>query len=80
MCSLILDTGYKKPPSAFALDDREEIVSLLKTFHCLKAEIDQFTEGLTLIGRLSRIRDIIYFTRGRMSRIRDKIFIEALRS
>ena len=35
---------------------------------------------LILIGRLSRIRDIIYFTRGRMSHIRDKIFMEALRS
>ena len=35
---------------------------------------------LTLIGRLSRIRDIIYFTRGRMSHICDKIFMDALRS
>ena len=46
---LLLDTGYSKPISTVTLVDRNKISDVLKKYHCLikvKAEIDQFIEGL----------------------------------
>ena len=53
MSTLLFETGYRKPPRSFTLADRNEIVSLLTTYHCLikvKAEVDQFIEGLKVLN------------------------------
>ena len=49
----LLETGYRKPLTSLTLNDREEIVGVLKLYHTLikvKAEIDQFVEGLQCLG------------------------------
>ena len=50
---LLLETGYRKPLTCVTLNDREEIAVVLKLYHTLikvKAEIDQFVDGLQCLG------------------------------
>ena len=47
--NIILETGYRK----VTVSDKEEIIRVLKRYHTLikvKAEIDQFVEGLQCLG------------------------------
>ena len=58
--ALLLETGFAKPIHTLRLDDRPGIVSMLKTFHCLikvKAQVDQFVEGLSVLKIDKYIRD-----------------------
>ena len=48
---IVLETGYRKPLGT--VSDKEEIIRVLKRYHTLikvKAEIDQFIEGLQCLG------------------------------
>ena len=50
---IILETGYRKPLGTITVSDGEEIIRVLKRYHTLikvKAEIDQFIEGLQCLG------------------------------
>ncbi|XP_065917601.1 uncharacterized protein [Dysidea avara] len=54
---LLGETGYKKPPSFL---ERWEMCSSIKNYHTLtkvKAETDQFMEGLEALGVLQMIKD-----------------------
>ena len=47
-----METGYSKPITAITLADRNIISDVLKRYHCVikvKAEIDQFLDGLKLL-------------------------------
>ena len=53
--SRLVEAGYTKPLNQLLLSDRDEIVSILVSFHLLlkvKAVMDQFREGLELRGLL----------------------------
>ena len=57
MTSFLAETGYKKPPS---VSDKFEMCSTLKQYHTLtkvKAELDQFMEGLQSMGVLRMTRE-----------------------
>jgi len=57
MMGLLGETGYKKPPR---FSERWEICSAIKNYHTLtkvKAETDQFMEGLEALGVLQMIKD-----------------------
>ena len=50
---IVLETGYRKPLGTVTVSDKEEIIRVLKRYHTLikvKAEIDQFIEGLQCLG------------------------------
>ena len=50
---LLLTTGFQKPVCALEVEDRSSIRSALVDYHCLirvKAEMDQFRDGLTDVG------------------------------
>lgn len=55
---MILETGYKKPLASLVLSDKPAIISVLKSHMLMKvkAELDQFCEGLGTCGILSFIR------------------------
>lgn len=49
----LLETGYRKPLTSITVNDREVIAVVLKLYHTLikvKAEIDQFVDGLRCLG------------------------------
>ena len=56
MRSFLAETGYKKPPR---LSDKFEMCSTLKQYHTItkiKAELDQFMEGLETMGVLNMMK------------------------
>ena len=56
---LLLTTGFQKPMCALEVDDRADIRSALVDYHCLfrvKAEMDQFRDGLADVGVLEFFR------------------------
>ena len=55
---LLLETGYRKPLQQLCLLDKGALRSALLDYHCVlkvKAEMDQFKEGLTSLGVLNAI-------------------------
>ena len=53
--SLLNDTGYRKAVCSLTLSDRPAIMSALLDYHLMikvKAEMDQFKEGLQTLGYL----------------------------
>jgi hypothetical protein len=55
----LLNTGFRKPIQQLSLMDKSTIESSLIDYHCfikVKAEMDQFMEGLDQLGILSVIR------------------------
>ena len=47
--SIVFETGYRKSLTLLTLKDRDELIASVKIYHCLikiKAEIDQFLDGL----------------------------------
>ena len=53
--SLLNDTGYRKAVCSLTLSDRPAIISALLDYHLMikvKAEMDQFKEGLQTLGYL----------------------------
>ena len=57
MASFLAETGYKKPP---IVSNKFEMCSTLKQYHTLtkvKAELDQFMEGLESMGVLGMTRE-----------------------
>lgn len=57
--SLILETGYRKPLSQLTMDDKPAIRQTLRAHVILKvkAELDQFCEGLQTCGVLSAVME-----------------------
>jgi hypothetical protein len=56
---LLLETGYKKPLKLLGMSDRENLQSVLLLYHCVlkvKAEMDQFREGLSSLGVLTALQ------------------------
>lgn len=52
---LLLSTGFRKPLCSLAMEDKECLRLVLLDYHCLlkvKAEMDQFAEGLKSLGVL----------------------------
>ena len=46
------DAGYKKPVITLTLNDKQELMNVISTYHTLikvKAQIDQFVKGLESI-------------------------------
>ena len=57
--NLLLETGFTMPLSLLKIDDKDNIISLIKDYHCLikpKAAMDQFIEGLGHGGVLDSIK------------------------
>lgn len=57
---LLMTTGFQKPICRLEVEDRDCIRGALVDYHCLlkvKAEIDQFTEGLEDVGVLRFLRE-----------------------
>ena len=51
----MLETGYRKPFDLFVLEDKEEIVNVIATYHTIvkvKAIIDQFMCGLQCLSSM----------------------------
>ncbi len=56
---LLLATGYRKALCSLCLEDRDSIQSALLDYHCMlkvKAEMDQFSEGLADVGVLKYVK------------------------
>ena len=56
---LLLSTGFRKPLCSLAMEDKECLRSVLLDYHCLlkvKAEMDQFAEGLKSLGVLDMLK------------------------
>lgn len=56
---LLLATGFRKPLAQLGLKDVDDLVGFLLEYHLfvkVKAEIDQFVEGLTTLGFLGYLR------------------------
>ena len=56
----LLETGYRKPLSKTTVVDKQEIISSLIDYHCMikvKAVMDQFIEGLSVLGVLDAIKE-----------------------
>ena len=56
---LLVATGYRKPLAQLGLKDVADLVGLLLEYHLfvkVKAEIDQFLEGLKTLGFLGHLR------------------------
>lgn len=82
MRSYLAETGYKKPPR---VGNKFEMCSILKQYHTItkvKAELDQFIEGLETMGVLNMMKqqseimklffvadDKTKLTRGKVTRI-----------
>lgn len=57
--TLLLETGYRKALSSLTVEDLIGIKRTLRNFYMLlrvKAEIDQFLEGLSCLGVLDQVR------------------------
>lgn len=57
---LLLETGYRKPISSTSVSDKQEIIASLIDYHCMtkvKAAMDQYIEGLDVLGVLVAIRN-----------------------
>ena len=57
--ALLLETGYRKPLASLSIQDIPVIQGTLRNFYVLlrvKAEIDQFLEGLSSLGVLDEVR------------------------
>ncbi len=56
--TIILETGYRRPLSTLVMADKTVIIKTLKTHVLLrvKAELDQFCEGLAACGVVEAIR------------------------
>jgi len=57
--NLLLETGYKTPPSRLVLDEKLTVMSVVADFHCMmktKAANDQFIEGLKASGVLQYLQ------------------------
>jgi len=56
MRSFLTETGYRKPPN---ISNKFEMCSILKQYHTItkvKAELDQFSEGLEAMGVLQMMK------------------------
>ena len=56
---LLLETGYRKPLSSLTQQDMSGIKRILRNFYTfvrVKAEIDQFLEGLSCLGVVDAVR------------------------
>ena len=56
---LLLSTEFRKPLCRLAIEDRECLRSALLDYHCMlkvKAEMDQFAEGLMSLGVLEMVK------------------------
>ena len=56
---LLITTGFRKPVSLLSISDRFTLSSALLDFHLMarvKAEMDQFCEGLQTLGLLNAVR------------------------
>ena len=56
---LLLSTGFRKPICSLAMEDKECLRLVLLDYHCLlkvKAEMDQFAEGLKSLGVLDMMK------------------------
>lgn len=63
---MILETGFRRPLIRITLQDKESLQSTLRhyySFISVKAEIDQFAEGLATFGVLDMIRQHSQFMR-----------------
>ena len=59
-----METGYSKPLQCLAISDATYINEVLKNFHCIikvKAEIDQFIEGLNTLDIVNVISGVAGF-------------------
>lgn len=57
---LLLETGFKKPLKQLGLSDCERLQTVLLLYHCVlkvKAEMDQFREGLSALGVLTAMEN-----------------------
>ena len=57
---LLMETGFKKPLKHLQMADREHLQSVLLLYHCIlkvKAEMDQFREGLSTLGVLTALEN-----------------------
>ena len=57
---LLMETGFKKPLNHLQMADREHLQSVLLLYHCIlkvKAEMDQFREGLSALGVLTALEN-----------------------
>ena len=57
--NLLLETGFTMPLSQLKIDDKDNIISSIKDYHCVikpKAAMDQFIEGLDHGGVLDSIK------------------------
>ena len=59
-CELLRDCGFMKPIHCLSVDDKRAMVQSL-SLQCVllqcKAELDQFIEGLKVVGVLDAIRE-----------------------
>ena len=58
--SLLLETGFTRLPQDLGVADKDDITTSLKQYHCmikLKAEMDQFCEGLDKLNVLKCVRE-----------------------
>ena len=56
---LLLSTEFRKPLCRLAIEDKECLRLVLLDYHCLlkvKAEMDQFVEGLKSLGVLEMVK------------------------
>ena len=57
--TLLLETGYRKPLSCLTQQDTSGIKRILRNFYTfvrVKAEIDQFLEGLSCLGVIDAVK------------------------
>ena len=57
---LLTATGYRKAAAQLTLDERHNVVDALLDYHLMgkvKAEMDQFIDGLGCIGLLEALRE-----------------------
>lgn len=57
--SLLIETGYRKAVCSMTLSDRPTVLSALLDYHLMikvKAEMDQFKEGLQTLGFLEAVQ------------------------
>lgn len=58
--ALISETGFRKPLSRLTISDRQAIIELLLDYYMMvkvKAEMDQFKDGLQVLGFLKSLQE-----------------------
>ena len=63
---IVMEAGYKKPLSKLSLEDKEDLVSVITTYHLfikVKAHMDSFKEGLECFSVLKYISQYEYLLR-----------------